>query len=315
VIVAVTGANGFLGRVVCRQLLEAGHEVRTLTRPGSQPPAGTSPTSWSGVDDEAAICRAVAGCDSVIHLAALVHQGRATDQQPARYLAINAAGARRLAELCAESGVRELLFASSVKAVGEANTAPWTEETPPAPVDAYGMSKLEAERGLAAVTAECGIATAALRLPLLYGPEVRANMLRLFAHVDRGTPLPLNGIRNRRSLLYVGNAAAAFTRMVGGARGHEVYFVSDGEDVSTPELIRRIAAALGRRPRLLPAPERALTTVARWSVPGISPVARRLVSSLTVDASRFRARVGPLPWTMEQGLQETARWYRAGAAA
>jgi nucleoside-diphosphate-sugar epimerase len=314
VTVAVTGASGFLGRAICRELVRRGHEVRALHRPGARPPAdqGVVPWRYHGLHDEPALRLALQGSVAVIHLAARVHQRR---EQRAnlltRYLQTNSAATERLARIAAETGVCQLLFASSVKAVGESNQEPWTEDTTPAPTDPYGISKLEAERALALVASECGLATTVIRLPLIYGPGVKANMYRLFQLVDRVRFLPFAGIRNTRSLLYVGNAAAAFCGLLGrDGTAHQIYFASDGEDLSTPELIRRIGAALGREPKLLPAPCRILEAMTQRRVPGISSLAQRLAGSLTVDSGRLRNRIGSLPYTVSEGLRETAEWYR-----
>jgi nucleoside-diphosphate-sugar epimerase len=308
-VVVVTGANGFLGRAVCAELTRVGHTVRALVRsPGSS--GGFEPYPYAGLDDVAALRHACRGADACIHLAARVHQMRGTPEQDAEYQRINTIGTQAFAMIAAEESVGDFLFASSVKAVGEANDTAWTEREAPSPKDPYGVSKLHAERALGDVTALTGMSTAALRLPLMYGAGMKANMLRLFELVDRRVPLPLGGIRNRRSMLYVENAAAAFCRLIGAVKGHELFFASDGEDVSTPDLVVRIAAALGREPRLIPIPHGMLQVIARLELPKISPIAQRIGGSLQVDSSSLRARIGPLPYSLDEGLQRTARWFR-----
>jgi nucleoside-diphosphate-sugar epimerase len=311
VTILITGANGFVGHAVCCELVRRGHHVRAMVRPRSSfDTSGVERIEYLGLHDERQLQAALEGSTAVIHLAARVHRMREKGNDVlARYREANTQATRRLAVLAAKAGVTQLAFASTVKAVGEANTEPWTEAVAATPVDPYGISKLEAEDALAHVSTEYGMATTVVRLPLLYGPGMKANMLRLFELVDRGAFLPLGGIRNRRSLLYVKNAAVAFCDLVGMGRGHEVFFAADGEDLSTPELVVRIAAALGRKPRLLPAPRRALETLATRRVPSLSAVARRLVGSLTVDATRLRTRIGPPPYTVTAGLRETADWY------
>lgn len=166
---------------------------------------------------------------------------------------------------------------------------------------------------LAELGASRDVATTVLRLPLVYGPGVRANMFRLFELVERGRPIPVGGISNARSLLFVGNAASAIARLVGTSQGNEIYFVSDGEDVSTPELVRRIGIALERPARLVPVPGSLLRVLARFDVPVASPIARRLAGSLTVDTSRLRARLGPMPFSLDQGLAKTADWFKSAS--
>ena len=148
------------------------------------------------------------------------------------------------------------MFASSVKAVGESNESPWTEDAVPHPADPYGRSKLEAERRVREAARRHGVHATILRLPLVYGPGMKANALRLFQLVDRGTPLPLGLIHNRRSLLYTGNLTAALIAAMECPAGGETFFVSDDEDLSTPQLVRAIARALGRPARLVPIPVR-----------------------------------------------------------
>lgn len=309
--VLVTGATGFVGRTVCRNLMESGHHVRALVRRADALLVASEQSVYAGVEDVKAIREAVSGVDSVIHLAARVHQMRESSADAsAEYGRVNVEATRTLAIAAASEGVGELIFASSVKAMGESNARPWTEADVPGPVDAYGRSKLAAEHALAEVAARYGMATAALRFPLVYGPGVKANMLRLFELVDKGRPLPLGGIRNARSLLYTENAAVAIGRMLGTLRGNAAYFVADGEPVSTPELIRRIAAALQRPARLLPIPGRGLQLLSRFDLPIVSPIARRLAGSLTVDTSRLTSLIGELPYTLDDGLADTAAWYR-----
>jgi nucleoside-diphosphate-sugar epimerase len=194
--------------------------------------------------------------------------------------------------------------------VGEVNSAPWTEGTPPVPGDPYGTSKLEAERLVVEVAERHGSQAAILRFPLVYGPGVKGNMIRLFALVDRGVPLPFGAVTNRRSLLYVGNLVAAVRSVLettfGGA---ETFFVSDGRDLSLPSLLRLIGEALGKPARLMPVPPKLLRLV----LP--SGESERLIGSLTVDASKLSRMTGyRAPHSVEEGLRATADWYRATRA-
>jgi nucleoside-diphosphate-sugar epimerase len=309
--IVVTGADGFLGRAVCARLSKSGVTVRALVRTCVPELLAPYQVVYSGLHDVPALRHALQGADAVIHLAARVHHMRDEAADPARaYHHVNVDGTRVVASIAAQLGVRELLMASSVKAMGEANERAWTEVDMPAPVDPYGRSKLEAEQVLAEISAATDLRTGVLSLPLLYGPGMKANMLRLYELVDRGVPLPFGNIDNARSLLYVGNAAAAFSAVLGTLHGHERFFASDGEDVSTPELIRRIATSLGRPARLLPAPRLMLHVLARSNVPFASPAARRLIGSLTVDATRLRVLMGRMPFTLDEGLRATGMWYR-----
>ena len=308
--ILVTGSTGFIGQPLCRGLLEAGAKVRGASREGGPHPVqGVERTPVPDPLDRAAVRAAVAGADAVVHLAGRVHVMRETASDPAaEFRRANVEATAVLAEAIAAAGVRSLVLASTVKAVGEGNSRPWTEDTTPEPVDPYGRSKLEAERVVAESAARHGTETVALRLPLVFGPEVKGNMLRLFRLVDRGIPLPFGAVENRRSMLYVGNLVAAVRAVLEyPAAGARTFFVSDGRDLSLALLIRLIAAALGRPARLLPVPPALL----RMLLP--SGEAERLIGSLTVDSSRLARATGYRPpYSVENGLRATAEWYRAG---
>lgn len=320
--VLVTGATGFVGRHLCDALLAAGHAVRALVR---RPDAGLPPAvecaPAADLHDGAAVAAALARVDAVVHLAARVHVMREAAADPrAAFRHTNVDGTRLLAEQAADAGARSFVFVSSVKAVGEATAAPWTERTPPAPLDPYGVSKLEAEAAARDVADRRGLHAPILRFPLVYGPGMKANMLRLFALVDRGVPLPLGSVHNARSLLYVGNAAAAIVAVLRApAAARETYFVSDGRDLSSPELVRAIAAALGRPARLVPVPPALFRTAGRagdllaraFPFPLTTAAVDRLLGSLSVDSSKLRNTLpfSP-PFTVEEGLRHTAEWFR-----
>ena len=321
-VVLVTGASGFLGRPVTRALLARGARVRGLARPGSAPlEPGVEPASAEGVHDREGLRRALAGADAVVHLAARVHVMRDDAADPlAEFRAVNVEGTRAVLEEAVHAGVRRFLFASSVKALGEGGEAVLTDDTPPAPADPYGVSKLEAEAVVRELADAAGVHAPILRFPLVYGPGVGANFLRLLRSVDRGIPLPFGSIRNRRSAVYAGNAAAAVVAALESpAAARETFLVSDGDDHSTPELVRRIARALGRPARLVPIPPVLFAGAGRMGdllsrvvpVPVTSAMVDRLVGSLAVDPSRFFRLTGfTPPFTVEQGLAATAAWYR-----
>jgi nucleoside-diphosphate-sugar epimerase len=306
--ILVTGSTGFIGRPLCRSLVEAGATVRGSSRQGgAHPVAGVERAQIADQLDRRVVRAAAAGADAVVHLAARVHVMRETAADPlAEFRRANVDATRVLAEEAAAVGVRHFILASTVKAVGEGNTAAWTEDTPPQPVDPYGRSKLEAEQLMREVAERRGLGATVLRFPLVYGPEVKGNMLRLFALVDRGIPLPFGAVRNRRSMLFVGNLVAAVRSVLEESLpGFRTFFVTDLRDVSLPELLRLIGAALGRPARLLPVPPGLL----RLLLP--SAEAERLIGSLAVDGSSLARATGYRPpFTVEQGLRATAGWYR-----
>ncbi len=317
---AVTGGSGFLGRYACPWLAARGHRVRAITRDAAQL-TGAGAERRIVAPDAGAVewTAALAGCDAVLHLAGRAHvmEEQAGDPLPA-YRAANVGLTRLVLEAAAAASCRAFVFASSVKAVGESTSTAWTDDTPPRPVDPYGRSKLEAEVMIAEHGPRFGVRTASLRFPLMYGPGMRANMLQLFRAVARGTPLPFGGIDNRRSLLFAGNAAAALEAAAMHPHAQGSYFVSDGEDLSTPELVRAIARALGRPARLVPVPAALFRAAGRigdalapWlRLPVTSSRVQRLLDSLQVDSSRFRRELGFVPaYSVEGGMRQTARWF------
>ena len=319
--ILVTGANGFLGRHVCRALERAGLRARGLVRGPTKFDACAEVAVASDLTDRGAIRAALRDVRAVVHLAARVHQIRDEDPDPMQaFRRVNVEGTRVLLEEAITAGVRRFVFISTVKAVGEATVEPWTDDTEPAPTDPYGISKLEAERLVLEKSSRAGVEAVVLRLPLLYGPGMKANMLRLFDLVWRGIPLPLGLVRNRRSLLFVENAADAILAALFTEKGTgETYFVSDGEDVSTPDLVRAIAVALDRPARLVPFPVAALKTLGRCGdvlarfgpFPLTTAEIGRLLDSLAVDSSRIRSTLGFAPaYRLRDGLAITARWYR-----
>jgi nucleoside-diphosphate-sugar epimerase len=280
--IVVTGASGFIGRILCPLLRERGHEVVALDR--------------AAVGDIAAISdwpACIAGAQAVVHLAALAH-ARGVDAAQLRRVNVEASVA--LGRAAAAAGAR-MLFMSSVKVHGEETAAaPFNESSPLAPQDAYAHVKAEAETKLRAIQ---GLLLTVLRPPLVYGPGVKANFLALMRAIARGWPLPLAGLDNRRSLLYAGNLADAVLRCLDAPPG-KTFLVADGAAVSTTELCERIAVALGKRARLFGLPRVLLE---------IAPPA--LTRSLVVDDGAIRRELGwSPPYSFDEGLRRTAEWLK-----
>lgn len=309
-IVAVTGAGGFVGKAVSRALLDRGHTVRALVRSGSQAPEGTEPVVVGDLTDVTnasdAVVGALDGAGAVVHLAARVHVMDDRDPDPeAAFQRANVAVTDRLAVAASGAGVGRFVFLSSVKVSGEATgETPFRESDPAAPEDAYGRSKWQAEQ---AVTGSGVAQPVILRPPLVYGPGVRANFEALIRLSDSGLPLPLGGLSgNRRSLIYLGNLADAIVQALAETTPAGTYLVRDGEDLSTADLVRRLRRALGRPARLLPIPAAVLRLAGRAT--GRSAAIDRLAGSLQVDDSAFRAAAGwTPPYSVDQGLAETVR--------
>ncbi len=308
--VLVTGANGFVGRALCETLAASGRRVRRAVRAAAPAMADTFAVGdvGAGTDWRSAL----EGISCVVHLAARTHVLRETAADAlAEYRRVNVEGTRALAEQAARAGARRLVFMSSVKVNGEATDRPYTENDAPRPEDAYGLSKWETEQALARIAAGTGLEVVVLRPPLVFGPGVKGNFLRLMDLVARRLPLPLASITNRRSLIYAGNLADAVVGAIDAPRAAgRTYLLADGEDVSTPDLVRALARALGIRPRLLPCPLAMLQLGA--ALTGKRAELARLTGSLQVDGSRARHELDWLPRVdLARGLTETARWYHS----
>jgi len=230
----------------------------------------------------------------------------------AEYDRVNVAATVELAEAAAARGVRRFVFLSTIKVQGEGRDEPYSEADPVGPADPYARSKWVAEQRLAEIARRAGMEVCILRPPLVYGENVGGNFLRLLRLVDVATalPLPLGGIRNRRSMVFVDNLAHAVVTCVRHpAAAGEVFVVSDGEDLSTSELLDRLAALSGRRARLFRVPYGILAGGAR--VLGKGPEVHRLLGTLRVDSSKIRTRLGwRPPYSVNDGLRATHAWYR-----
>lgn len=304
--VLVTGASGFVGTALTAQLARRGLTVRGAVRglvPGIQP-AELAPVGDVGPDTDWR--SALAGVDTVMHLAARVHVMNEHAEDPLRaFRRVNVEGTRRLAEQAAAGNVRRLVFVSSVKVHGERSLPgrPLTIFDPPVPEDAYGQSKLEAEQVLRDVALETGLEVVIVRPPLVYGRGVKGNFGRLVQLIRLGMPLPLSAIENRRSLIGLDNLVDF---LVCCGRQEEAagstFMVSDDEVLSTPDLMRRLARAMDRRVQLFPVPVSTLRTIGRLL--GRNADVERLVGSLEVDISHTREKLGwKPPVSVDEGLR------------
>ncbi len=308
--VLLTGATGFIGRALFERMNEnAGFRPRLAAR------SDLGGTSWaraadifrvSDMDGATDWRAALADCQSIVHLAARVHVMRDTAGDPlARYRATNTDATLNIARQAAQAGVRRFVFVSTIKVNGEGRDKAYRETDVPAPEDAYAISKWEAEQGLWRIARETGLEVVVLRPPLVYGPGVKANFRRLLDTVARGWPLPLGGIRNRRSLLYLGNFVdAILTCLTHPEAAGQTFLIDDGQPVSTPELVRAVARAMGRPARLISVPPGVLAFAG--TLAGKRMAVARLTGSLWVDSSLIRTRLGwTPPYSLEAGLAET----------
>ncbi|MFL9914529.1 SDR family oxidoreductase [Paraburkholderia fungorum] len=313
--VVVSGANGFVGRALCRVLIEAGHTVTGLVRRPGGCVDGVTEWVYSGEDfgEIAQSWPTGLKCDCVVHLAARVHVMNDNAPDPeAAFRATNVEGTLRLSAAAQQRGAQRFLFLSSIKAVAERDEGkPLCENDTPSPEDAYGRSKRDAEDALVRFGDATGLDVVVVRPPLVYGPQVRANFLRLMDAVWQGVPLPIGAIETRRSLLYVGNLVDALVRCAfdpEATRG--CFHVADANAPTVAELARSLAFHLGKPSRLLPVPASWLGAAGRLT--GRSEQVSRLIGSLRVETAHIRDVLGwQPPFSMDDGLAATADWYRS----
>lgn len=309
--VLVTGASGFVGNATCARLVTQGvNVVGTVRHLPTRTLPGVEYRIVGDLDASADFCDALTGVDVIIHCAARVHVMREAAANPLlAFRATNVVGTEQLARQAAAARVRRLIFLSSVKVNGEGRAVAYRETDQPAPQDAYGISKHEAELRLREIAAETGIEVAMVRSPLIYGPGVKANFQALMRVLVRGIPLPLGAIHNRRSLVALDNVVDLIVTCIEHpAAANETFLVSDGEDISTTELIRRLARAMGRSARLIPMP--APVVMAGATILGKGELARRLCGTLKVDITKVREVLGwTPPVSVDEGLCRTAKYY------
>ncbi len=313
--ILITGADGFVGRATCAALSKK-YIVQGTVRSNKR--LLNLPSDITGIvtDDLSLMIdwkSLLQGTETVIHLAARVHQMREDRSGSMEaYQRINVSMTETLANASSQAGVRRLIFISSVKAMGE-STRPgeaWNESSPCDPQDAYGRSKHDAERILTDIGKKTSLEVVILRLPLVYGPGVKGNIARLLTAVSRGIPLPLGGIHNQRSLLYLDNLVDAIRVSIEHpAAAGETFLVSDGEDCSTPKLIRLVGLGINRPVRMFHFPPSIIRLAGR--IFGKGAEVERLLGSLVVDIGKIRQTLSwNPPYTMEQGLKRTAHFYR-----
>jgi nucleoside-diphosphate-sugar epimerase len=287
-------------------LAARGWRVRAGVRTSSVPPPAVDEVVTVGdLGPHTDWAAAVSGVDSVVHLAARAHiLNRPHDAD--EYLQINGEGTGALARAAAAAHVRRFVYLSSIKVYGDHDRPlPFTLDDVPVPTDVYGHSKLAGERLLPQNAGS--MQTVVVRPPLIYGPEVRANFLRLMKWVDRQLPLPLGAVRNVRSLVALDNLCDFLGRALEHPQAG-TWLVSDAHDVSTPDLIREIAQAMGRKSRLLHVPPRLLR--ATGAMVGKGADVMRMCGSLSLDVSASRARLAwTPPLTFSKGIEVAVRWY------
>jgi nucleoside-diphosphate-sugar epimerase len=309
----ITGCNGFIGQALARRCLVEKKAVkgsaRSVTKSNSLP-EGVTPVIIKDVGPHSDWFKALSGVTEVVHLAAKVHNlKKSGDNSEEDYFRTNIAGTAHLARAAADAGVRRMVFLSTIKVCGEGREEPYTEADGSAAQDTYSFSKLEAENVLREISCRSQLETVVLRPPLVYGPEVGANFLRLIQLVERRVPLPFASVSNRRSLIFIENLVDAILSCLRQPEAAgKTYLVADSESPSTPELITQIAEMLGVPAKLFFFPPAAL----RWAATlfGKQKESDRLLGSLVADTSKIRREIGWSPkFAQREGLRATVEWY------
>lgn len=312
--ILVTGASGFIGQALCAELLRRRCAVRGVVRSHGAVAQAIMPVSVvSEINADTNWSVALDGVEVIIHLAARMPVMHDTAVDPlVEFRRVNTAGTEHLAQCAAVSGVKRLIYVSSVNVNGDETRdgQKFSETDEPAPQGPYGISKWEAEQALCRVARETGLEVVIVRPPLVYGPSAKGNFISLLTAINKGIPLPLAGANNVRSLIYVNNLVdALIVCATHPAAAGQTYLISDGADVSVAVLVKEIAHSLGRHNRsfyLPPTWLRVLATLLRRS-----DQIDRLLGSLRVNDKKIRGELCWVPpYTLEQGLRITADWLR-----
>jgi len=312
--VLITGADGFIGKALCAEMVFRGWKVRASVRSREKiknlpEEIGIIETGSIGLDTE--WTHALDNVDSVVHLAGRVHVMEDSSSDPlSEYRIVNTAGTEKLAKSAVSMGVRRFVFMSTVKVNGEGRAGSYNEDDMPDPKGPYGMSKWEAEKKIMEVARETGMEVVIIRIPLVYGPGVKTNFLKLLKAVDKGIPMPFAGINNRRSMIYIYNLTDLIIKsMTDPKASGKTYFASDCEDVSTADLIKNISTVLGKNSRLFHLPLPVIKLLG--NITGYTDEIDKLTGSLTVDSSLAKKELNwTPPFTLVQGLKETTEWYK-----
>lgn len=303
--VLVTGATGFVGTALVERLTADGVPVVAAVRRDAWI-GGAHTVAVGDIGPRTDWRAALAGVDRVVHLAARAHVTSDQSADPLfEFRKVNVEGTLALARQAAAAGVQRVVFVSSIGVNGIRSERPFSETDTPVPVEPYAISKLEAEEGLMRLARQTGMEVVILRPPLVYGPDAPGNFGRLLKAVRRGVPLPLGAVRNnRRSLVALDNLVDLIAICIDyPAAANQVFLAGDGEDLSTSELLRRMAAAMGKPDRLLPVPENWL--VLGFRLLGKGDLAQRLCGSLQVDISKAREQLGwNPPVSVDEGLRK-----------
>jgi len=304
----ITGATGFVGGAAVQELCHRGEQVVAAVRTYSDSlPTAVKQVQVGGLSASTDYTEALQAVDVVIHTAARVHIMDDDASNPlAEFRKVNVEGTLNLARQAADAGIQRFVFISSIKVNGESTELgkPFAAEDSITTQDPYGLSKWEAEQGLFQIAKETGMQVVVIRPPLIYGEGVKANFAKMMDAIAKGLPLPLGAVHNQRSLLALDNLVDFIVLCTHHPKAaNEVFLIADGEDVSTTELLQKVAKAMGKKARLMPVPVGLMTFVAKLL--GKEDVANRLFGSLQVDSTKARALLGWKPVvTMDEQLKK-----------
>jgi nucleoside-diphosphate-sugar epimerase len=306
--ILITGATGFIGNNLCSAALSQNHLIRAVVRSSSNTHQLSPEIELIPIESITSPIpvTALQGIDTIIHLAARAHilNDRA-DNPEAEFFKVNAQGTINLAKAAISAGVKHFIFISSIGAMTTLSEEVLTETSPCNPDTPYGRSKLKAEEGLIELAQDSRMSWTIIRPTLVYGAGNPGNMKRLLKLIDTGLPLPFGAINNSRSFTYVGNLVDAIITCIDNpAAKNQTFLISDGEDLSTPELIRRLAHHTKKSVTLLPIPTQLLNLLGKLT--GQTSTLDRLLGSLTVNSSHIQTTLNwKPPFTVDEGLRET----------
>ena len=312
--ILVTGATGFIGLAVAQELLKQAFDVSAAVRKLS--PFLPDAVKQIEIGDISSLPENIStlhDMDVVIHIAARAHIMDETESNPlSEFRKVNTTATLNLARQAAEAGVKRFIFISSIKVNGEITESgiPFTAKSTHVPTNPYGLSKFEAEHGLMSLAQNTGMEVVIIRPPLVYGPGVKANFLNMIKWVDKAIPLPLGSVHNKRSLVALDNLVSFICHCINHSKaGNEIFLISDGEDISTTQLLQKVAKALEKKIILLPIPVSLMRFTAKLI--GKQAVASRLFDSLQVDSSKARNLLGWQPViNMDEQLNILAKFYK-----
>jgi nucleoside-diphosphate-sugar epimerase len=306
--ILITGASGFIGQALAKEVYKAGHSVTQSIHSQSSKCLDLGKVISVDFSGKFDLDEVLSDIDVVVHTAARVHIMHDMEKDPlSAFLKVNTLGTLQIAKQASEANVKRFIFLSSIGVNGGSNSRPFLEANIANPRDDYSLSKYEAEKGLLEICKKSKMELVIVRPPLVYGPGVKANFSSLINYATRGFPLPFGAVNNKRSLIALENLVSFISCCLAHPKAaNETFLISDGEDVSTTELLRKVAAAYGKKLRLFPISTGFMASVAK--LVGKKTVSDRVFGTLLIDNSKARGLLGWEPViTMDEQLKRIAK--------